>query len=369
MKKQLVLILLAMFAIGLTNTYGQCPIPRPVDPLCLPSDAFHPVAGTPYTYTVSVPTPPGTKQYTWLVTQSTTFINAGALTAVPQAVPGPIVLAAGPGYNDPLTGTPSITITWNSIVYNPANPIFVVIYVQNTASTPDACVTNNMKVYKIEPQISFTLDIANVNAAGVTQAYDAPIDRCISNILSAVYNPTAPEGVVYDFGMDYLYYIVNAANFTTSWRPSITLAGIAAGETVTAVEWDYTFAFAAPNAMPLAAGIYTSTNPVLAQAPGGAVGNAGECIYIRVTLDHTNGANNYQGLTDEIITLAVDGVTNLALPLIGDIHYSSTLPVPNAFCGLVDGFQFDVATQTLKARPDIIDNTPPAGDDFLPVQP
>lgn len=368
MKKQLVIILLAIFAIGATNTYGQCPIPRPVDPVCLPSDAFHPVAGTPYAYTVNVPTPVGTKEYTWLVTQDQNFINAGALVATPQAVPGPIVLAAGPGYNDPATGSNTINITWNSFVYDPANPIFVVIFVRNTASTPDACVTNNMKVYRIEPQNSFTLDIANVTRTGVTQLYETPIDRCIHDIVSATYN-ASPEGVIYDFGGDTLFYVVNAANYTTSWLPSIQLTGLDPLETVTAVEWDYSFAFAAPQAMTLAAGTYTSVNPVLAQAPGGAVGNAGECIWVRVIIDHTNGANNYQGLADEVISLAVDGITNIVGPTIGDIHWSSTQPVANLLCGQVDGFQFDIAMQTIKPRPDIQDATPPAGDDFLPVQP
>ena len=78
------MILVAIFAIGLSSSYGQtvtCPIPRTVDPVCLPSDALHPVAGTPYNYIVSVPTPPGTKEYTWFVTQDQAFMAAGVLTA------------------------------------------------------------------------------------------------------------------------------------------------------------------------------------------------------------------------------------------------------------------------------------------------
>jgi hypothetical protein len=122
--------------------------------------------------------------------------------------------------------------------------------------------------------------------------------------------------------------------------------------------------------MPLAAGTYTSTDPVLALDPTGTVGSAGECILYRVTIDHTNVAAGlqYQGLTDEVITLATDGVTQLALasPL-PDVHYSSTLPVPNSNCGLADGFLFDKTDQTLKARPDITAPAMPAPG-LLPVK-
>lgn len=359
---------MALLAIGISGTFGQCPTPRAVDTTCLGSDALHPVAGIPYTYTVNVPTPPGTKEYTWLVTQSQTFITGGVLTAVVEPQPGPIVLAAGPGYNDPLTGSNTISITWNSFVYNPLQPVFVVIHVKNTASTPDACVTNNMKVYKIEPKIAFTLDIANVTKNGVTQSYETPIDRCIHDVVSAAYDATAPEGVIYDFGADTLYYIVVAANFDVSWLPSVQLAGLDLLETVTAVEWDTTFAFTSPHVMNLAAGTYTSVDTVPVRNPSNAVGPDGECIFIRVAIDHSNGANNYQGLTDETITLAVDGLTKLTSTTpVGDMHYSSTLPVPNLLCGLPDGFQFDKVDQVLKPRPDIVGATP--GGNFLPVKP
>ena len=55
-----------------------------------------------------------------------------------------------------------------------------------------------------------------------------------------------------------------------------------------------------------------------------------------------------------------------------DVSYGMYIyhqPVVNTFCGLPDGFQFDLAVQVLKPRPDILDTTPPAGDDFLPVKP
>jgi hypothetical protein len=375
MKKQLLILFLALFAIGLSSSYGQdCPLPRPVDVTCLTSDALHPVAGTPYDYTITVPTPPGTREFTWFVTQEQNFIAAGILTPNREIVgPSALIAATGSGYNDPATGTATVNITWKAFVYDPSAPVFVVIHVKNAASTPDLCVTNNMKVYKIEPQIAFTLDIANVTKVGVTQDYEDTIARCLHDVVSATYSATpAPDGsVIYDFGADTLYYVVTAANYTISWLPATQLAGLDANETIDKVEWDTSFAFNAPVAMNLAAGTYTSVSPAVVRNAANAVGPEGECIWIRVIIDHSiPGVKTYEGLTDETITLAVDGTTNLASPTpVGDMHYSSTEPVANALCGLPDGFQFDLAVQKLKPRPDIQDATPPAGDDFLPVQP
>ena len=371
MKKSILILFMALFVIGVSKMYGQdCPTPRPVYDTCLNADAMHPVAGTPYDYTINVPTPPGTKEYTWFVTQDQNFIASGVLTPNREVVPtSNLIAATGLGYNDPTNGTPTVSITWKAFVYDPSQPVFVVIHVTNTASTPDGCITNNMKVYKIEPQIAFTLDIANVTKTGITQAYEDTIARCLHNIVTATYQ-ASPEGVVYDFGADTLYYVVTAANYNTSWLPAVQLAGIDALETVSNVEWDTSFAFNNPVAMTLTAGTYTSPSPAVVRNPSGAVGPEGECIWIRVAIDHSTATQTYQGLTDETITLAVDGTTNLAsTPPAGDIHYSAILPYPNTLCGEVDGFQFDLAVQILKPRPDIQDATPPAGDDFLPVRP
>lgn len=373
MKKQLILTIISVLVLGTSVSFGQtvtCPIPRPVDVTCLPSDALHPLPGTPYNYVVNVPTPPGTKEYTWFVTQDPNFIAAGVLTGNREVVGGLHIAATGTGYNDPLTGASTLSITWKAFVPDPALPVFVVISVKNTASTPDACVTNNMKVFKILPVNAFTLDIANVTPAGVAQAYETPINICIHDIVSATYDATSPEGIIYDFGVDYLYFAVTAANFSTSWEPSVQISGIAAGETVTAVEWarNTDFGFSNPNPMTLASGVYTADDPVTVLDPSGTVGPNGECILIRVTIDHTNGANQYQGLSDETITLAVDGVTDLtASTPTPDVHYSNTLPSANLLCGQADGFTYDVATQTIKPRPDITAPAMPAPG-LLPVK-
>lgn len=369
MKKQFVILIVALSAISFTSAYGQvvAPAPRVIDVVCLAADALHPMAGTPYTYQVNVPTPAGTMEYKWLVTQDKNFITAGALTSSVELAGGTFLATAGAGYNNAATGTVSLSLTWKSFVYDPAMPVFVVIQVKSTVA--GACDPNNLKVFKIMPVNSFSLDVANVGADKTTVSpYSTTIDRCLSSMVSSFYD-ISDDKVKTDYGVDYLYFVVTAANFSTSWRPSVQLSGIAAGETVTAVEWfrPTDAAFATPEAMPLAGTEYIATNPVVALDASGTVGATGEGIVIRVTVDHTNGANIYEGLTDETITLSVDGKTMLAsaTPL-GDVHFSSTVPAANALCGKEDGYQFDMATQVLKARPDIQAVTPTP---FAPIKP
>jgi len=382
MKKQLLILVLAFISFGLSTTaFGQtCPVPRGVDVTCLPNDAIHPIAGTPYDYIVNVPTPPGTKEYHWFVTTDPAFLAGGTLTSNRELVGGTYIAATGTGYNDPITGTNTLSITWKNFVYDPALPVFVVIQVTNAAT---GCTNNNLKVFKIEPVNAFTLDIANVDPTGATQAgYGANLDRCVHNVVSATYDATAPEGVLYDYGLDTLFYIVTAANFSTEWMPSVqisrdvTTTGGNMGE-ITDVSWARpgTFPIAAGlwTNMPLTAGAYTPANPVAVLDPSGAVGSAGECIVIRVVVDHST-TTSYEGILAEQIAVAVDGKTMLSLTTpLGDVHFSSILPSANTYCGLEDGYQFDIALQTIAPRPDIQSATPavpgPGNVNFLPVKP
>lgn len=318
--------------------------------------------GSPYNYIVNVPTPPGSKEYTWLVTQDQNFIVApGTLTTNVELTTGNFLSATGTGYNDPATGTSTLSLTWKSFVYDAAKPVFVVIQVKSTLA--GGCNPNNLKVFKIQPINAFTLDIANVAAdKTAVSPFETNIDRCISPIVSAIYD-IADDKIKTDFGADTLYFVVTAANFTKEWLPSIQITGLDPKETITAVEWFRTAdaTFTTPGAMALSGTTYTASAPILALDVSGTVGTAGESIIIRVSIDHTNGANLYEGLTDETISLAVDGKTQLALaPPLGDIHFSSTLPAANSDCGKEDGFKYDIANQVLKARPDINAATMPA---------
>lgn len=364
---------MALFTIGLSSAFGQL-APRPVT--CLSSDALHPVAGTPYNYTVTVPTPPGSKTYTWLVTQDQTFVTAGVLTATATPNPGTILAAASAWYNIPSLDQPTISLTWQSFAYDSLNPVFVVIFVRNIASGGGACETQNVKVYKIQPKNSFTLDIANQNASKATQTgYGTNFDRCISKIVSSAYSAAAPEGVLYDFGADSLYYEVVAANWSDAWKLSVQITGIDPLEHVT-VEWtkDATYATGL-NAMagsPIGTGVtpalYTSATNVTPSPPATTfVGAAGQSIFIRVILDHSVGTPtpSWQGLVDEPFALAIDGVTVPTTGAgVGDVHTAAG-GSPST-CPWVDLFANDIANQTLKARPTINAVTPTP---FLPVKP
>lgn len=362
MKKQLLILVLAIFAFGFSSTaFGQL-APQPVT--CLTPDAFHPIAGQPYTYSITVPDPsPGTawteRHYQWFVTQSTQIIDAGGLAAVVSPDGGPLMnVTGGSAYNVAYNGagtTASIEITWNAFAYDPTMPVFVGILV---VGTNGSCTPNNMKIYRIEPLHAFTLDIANVQAGAIMPGYGDNDDNCIADIVSANINATF-DAVLYDFGQNVFYYAVAAANWSTAWQLSAQFANLQAGQTVT-LEWATDMAFTTPNAIGVGAGPHIS--PVLVTPQGGttSVGAAGETIYIRATIVH---GNTYEGLTDVQYTLSVNGaLTDGTNPLVGnwdDIDFTSCLQVD---------FD-DLALQTLKARPTITDQTPPAGDDYLPIQP
>src|SRR3989339_833928 len=107
MKKQISILILALLA-SVAVSFGQNALtntptllnPRAMDVTCLSADALHPVAGTPYTYAVTVPTPVGTKTFKWLVTQEKTFLTAGLLNETDtEIVGGTHVAAAGTELN------------------------------------------------------------------------------------------------------------------------------------------------------------------------------------------------------------------------------------------------------------------------------
>ena len=371
MKKQIFILVMAIFAISFNTAFGQV-IPRTIT--CLTEDALNPIAGKSYTYTISVPSPPtGTRSVLWYVTQDINFITGGSLTAPASraAVDGNLLAAADVKYNSITPGLLTMNLTWKSIAYNPANPIFVVVNVSNDDGT---CAPNNLMVYEIKPKNTFTLDIANIQAGNTLVAgYGANIFECLPNIVSAKYDAVAKK-VIYDYGVNTLLYEVNAANWNGQWRPRIQITGIDPSETVK-VEWskDRTFASGITLMSGSTVGTgstatdYTSSSNVTTTAAGNRVGTGGESIFFRVTLDHTVSPLMYVGLTDELVKLAVDGIlysetvtgNNLwTVSGLGDVHWNNGIlqdPCPDP---VVDGFTNDIAYQTIKARPGITAVTP-----------
>lgn len=375
MKKQILFLaffVLAILLVGTTTVFGQapnltgaagCATPTPINTTCIAADALHPVPGTDYEYEVVVPTPAGGSfTYHWFVTQDKTFITASALSATPEAVGGTHIFAAGTGYNSGTNTSEKMTITWKSFTHDAANPVFLVVYVENTVT----CLTDNIEVYIIEPKHAFTLDIENLAADGTKQTDG--YGTCVSPIVSATYNAGTVE---MDYGTNYMFFTVNAANFTGSWQPSFQTSGAgltAAGTTraVTAVDWAYPAdaqsgtwnATVSGSANNFTAAGATVTN-VAAQAAGGTVGATGECIVVRVTVDN----NQAETITDAEIKLAVDGV--MANPTDGTYTNRTYADINDSDC-TDDNFDNDVATQNLNPRPDINEVTP-AAPAFVPT--
>jgi len=367
MKKQIFFLFFMLFASitavvaqpGLTGN-PSCPTATVVT--CLSPDALHPVPGNPYTYEVLVPTPgTGTKTYNWFVTQDQNFIAGSTLTTLIEANDGSgdHIQATGAGYNNtpPGSGTNTISITWKSFTHDPTQPVFLVIYVTNSD-----CATDNIKVYMIQPMHAFTLDIANLATDGTAPGTDYPV--CVAPVASATYDQ-ATTSVLMDYGVNYTFYAVTAANFTDSWLPSFQPGGPGLRDTrvITAIEWAYPDD-AVNNinwhATTDNSGTWTSVDAVEVQASGSnTVGQDGECIVIRMTIEN----NRVETLVAENITIAVDGVmldpvnnnyTNSTA--FGDIHHDEN-PVGNV-CPWYDGFANDVATQVLSPRPAIQAVTP-----------
>jgi len=349
MKKQILfLISLAFFAIS-NSVYGQwIDVPLTVTALTgCDADPLRPMSGNEYTYSVSVEAPyTATTGYTWYVTQNVTFLPTVVADVIDPAA-GLIAIGSGDIYNDP-TSTNTIKITWSAAALTSPDPYFLVI--QYKAINPDAeedCEAMNLKVYKIIPQSAFTLDIASMFAPAANSAVDPLLkfNTCSPDIVSASYDGA---NVKYDFGNKYLYVEVLAANFNESWIPTLTVGTLENNQSIAEVVYNTTDpTFASGNVtMTGSANVYTGAAIDAVNPTNTALG---ELVYFRVEIAN----NDWEGISNQDVTVAVDGVDALAKP---DLDDATCLPV--------DGD--DVVTQTILARPDIQSTTVATPNDFIP---
>lgn len=319
MKKQLFIFVFIMIAA--ISSFGQAIHHSDPQPLVCTSGPLNPIAGVPYDYSATINPDQGSAY--WYATTSTTFITGGVRVATEEII-GESFVTAATNYRENTAGDESPTttqITWNAAGLNtvtPAAPLFVVVDYTAPASTGCA---NNMKVYPITPTNGFTVDIYNLNASFTPQAFGTTLSSCYSNIKSAEYSGGA---IVTDYGTNYLYYEVVAANFSSSWTPTLEVSGLQAGQTAT-IEWDYDNNFSNPQ---------SSGDPVNTLVTNTSTGVS---IFVRVTLN--NGT--YEGLTNTSIVLTANGVSN-GLP-----------DVVNTNCNLVEDDD-DQSTQILQARPTVV---------------
>jgi hypothetical protein len=335
MKKQILLLVLAFLAAG--NAFGQMKTGSAPLPLVgCTNDFLHPLAGVSYNYQALVNPTGGNFQ--WWATKDVNFITTtGAVTTNnigSRLAVGTDLIAASASYGATTT-TDNVDITWSSGILSntsAANPTFVVV--QNDATGANCA--NNLKVYPILPINGFTVDIKNMDQAKVPLAYATPYSLCVSNIASARYDGVT-KAIVTDYGTNVLYFEVVAANFTGSYTPSFQVSGIAAGQTVTALDLFTDAAFAtALIPTTLTAGAYSPAAPLTVD-PSVTNTTNGVSIYVRLTIH--NGT--HETLADDAITLAVNGV-----------NASGEKDVVNTACGTQQDYE-DTATQTLTRRPTI----------------
>ncbi|MBW6489683.1 MAG: hypothetical protein K0B15_00680 [Lentimicrobium sp.] len=342
MKKQIFLTIILAVLVGVSNVMSQAVGGFPATPVTCTTGPLNPIAGVPYIYSADVN--PLTGNAYWYATNATTFMTGGARVAGIELPAGGAVVASGTNYmlNNPVATNPTTTeIIWTTAglaAVTATNPLFVNI--EYTAVDPNC--SNNMKVYRIEPVNAFTVDITNWDPDNTAPSgYGAVEDQCYDEVQSASYD--LGTGLVdYDFGTNILYYEIVAANFTGSYIANLRLNGLVLNQTAL-VEWGY-----ASGTYGTSAGTYNGTGAVIDVTPFTVLTDEldtseGVSIYVRVTVSN----NDYEGLSTQNITLAVNG----ELPTT-PVLYS----VDNDNC-LVPSNYNDVAAQNLVLRPIITPNT------------
>jgi len=336
MKTQILFLIMAISAT--TTAFGQMIPGSAPQPLTgCTNDPTHPLAGVPYNYSVVVNPTGG--DFQWWATKDVDFIKTttGVTTnnSSTKLTVGTELLGASANYGiaGGTTNADNVNITWSSATLagtTIAAPTFVVV--QNDATGTNCA--NNLKVYPIIPVNGFTVDIKNMDQTKVpTPLYTDPMAVCVSDIESAKYVAGA---IVTNYGTNILYFEVVAANFTGGYTPSFQVSGLAAGQTVTSLEFDVATAFTAPVATTLAAGTYTPAAPVTID-PSVTNTSAGVSIYVKLTI--ANGI--HENLADDTIILAVNGMNS-----------ASEKDVVNTACGTQTEFE-DTATQTITKRPTV----------------
>lgn len=341
-----VVLFILLMSVFTVSASGQT-IPRL--PGC-PDTPLHPMAGKSYTYAVTISSPYTTPQsYDWFVTDSPGFIAGTNLITTNITPNSKEFIDAGAGYHSTTTGTNSITIKWTgkAVTSSKTKPWFLVILYKGTNGTN--CEAMNIRAYKIDPYIAFTLDLTNVNASadlGLDGSNKAVVNRlCAKDIVSASYDGTK---MVYDYGENELLFKVVAANFAGGWKPGVKVSGLAGSQDVSTVEWSKTLTFAGTNPFTKTGDIWTPANKIGAPALG--LTDSGEAIYLRVVVRN----NDYEGTIDTPVTLSIDGVTDDGDE---DVHHTDCL---------ADGFTNDSATQIILARPAIVSNTGIPVQEFVP---
>ncbi len=347
MKKMIFALMLAVFA-SITFVYGQAvhgSDPIPLDLNNCNIGPLSPIAGVPFDYSANI-IPANGSAY-WYATTATTFMQNGARVPGIEETVGGGVVAAATNYMDNTPGDASPTttqITWTTAglaAVDATHPLFVAI--EYTAAATDC--SNNMKVYRINPINAFTVDIMNWDAGNTTPSgYGNLEEQCYDLIESAVFD-MGTQMMDYDFGTNIMYFEVVAANFTDSFTPSFQLSGLHNNQ---AAQLEYGVVNGTYNVdLGSVTGAGTHTIPGQVVTTNETNTSNGVSIYVRLTISN----NDYEGLTTDAVTLAVDAINSASQP-----------DVDNDNCANITAYS-DTATQNLNARPTV---TPNGTGTFVP---
>jgi len=341
MKKQILLLIMAILTAATTAFSQALPGTLPVPLTCSATDPLNPIAGRPYDYSAII-NPTGGTAF-WYATKSTTFTTAGARVATEIPADGVLISTGATNYRTSTVSPTSPTttnVTWTSAGLDGINattaPLFMVVeYAGPTCA-------NNMKVMQIIPKIAFTVDITNMlhGATPTSLAYGVAENQCYANVASATWS-VADGKMTYDYGVNVLYFEVIAANFTGTYKPTLKLTGLQGTQTAD-IDWGYVIGTYSNNLNTNAASpsVTTAQFSVTTTAPAT---NNGVSIYVRVTVKN----HGWEGLGNDNISLAVEAVDG-TLAANKDVD-------PD--CTTFTDFG-DLAMQTLNLRPTVTPGTP-----------
>lgn len=371
MKKQI--LIFAMFTLALifagTKSYGQstndinylnvgtteCPVPAILNCGTIGTTGpLNPIPGVVYNYQVAVAPGVTTGFIQWFVTDEATLISGnGPIAGIMEPNDGtsPFLLAATPAlaYNSTTNTSATISVSWQSFD-GTTNNVLLVAYVRGENGCSD-----NIEVWRIEPAFTFRLEIAGMMPDGTASS---TANECVTQVQSASYDGT---NLTMDYGDNYVFFVVSAASFVDSWQPTFTVASASTTTATPVTLADVTWAYpdqAILNLGGVATGTWNAvTVPVEAQNALNAVGDDGECIIVRVHLDHGNVENDVVST----VTLGVDGImldasTGLYTnPDLADLDNGAT---PSDPCVVGNN---DSAIYTLNPRPNITEVAPAPG--------
>jgi hypothetical protein len=256
-------------------------------------------------------------------------------------------VTAGPGlstYNASGVTTNTLGLNWNLAA---AGQTFYLVlrYSEPNPNSTALCPSENIRVWQIIPNTAtnFLLAIAGSNPDG-TIFNNA--NQCAAPLAGAVVTPGAPSTVEYTYGVNVLFYRVDATGATGPWTPSVMLPSLAGlSQNYAAAEWTSDLTglggwVAFTGAAGSTGGNFVSPSDATIADP-----NTGAPILIMIQIAN----ENYETLADQPIQVGIDGYLPSGL---SDIWGPGTWPGNPDPCDEATPFA-KTATYTILARPTI----------------